>query len=194
MFACGIPIFFQVNFPAPWSVLSPHLILLQEVAAGQYLGTGGCTMVGQLVPILQVRQSSSQTRKQHRMSVRCQYYYKQSDREMNSHLKGKSLGWIFIHIYSYYKQTSIVMVLLFLVNFIFGKMKALKTVWYSSPNLSHNSFTPLIGFTQGVGYATMTIVFWLDIYYCIIIAWTLFYLISTFLSLPDLPWRHCGEN
>lgn len=81
MFACGIPIFFQ------------------EVAAGQYLGTGGCTMVGQLVPIL-----------------------------------------------------------------------------------------------QGVGYATMTIVFWLDIYYCIIIAWTLFYLISTFASLPDLPWRHCGNE
>ena len=47
---------------------------------------------------------------------------------------------------------------------------------------------------QGVGYATMTIVFWLDIYYCIIIAWTLFYLISTFASLPDLPWRHCGEK
>lgn len=36
MFACGIPVFFQ------------------EVAAGQYLGTGGCTMVGQLVPIFQV--------------------------------------------------------------------------------------------------------------------------------------------
>ena len=35
MFACGIPIFFQ------------------EVAAGQYLGAGGLTMVGQFVPILQ---------------------------------------------------------------------------------------------------------------------------------------------
>jgi len=35
MFACGIPIFFQ------------------EVAAGQYLGTGGLTMIGQLVPMLQ---------------------------------------------------------------------------------------------------------------------------------------------
>ena len=37
MFACGIPVFFQ------------------EVAAGQYLGTGGCTFVGQLVPIFQVQ-------------------------------------------------------------------------------------------------------------------------------------------
>ena len=35
MFGCGIPIFFQ------------------EVATGQYLGSGGLTMIGQLVPILQ---------------------------------------------------------------------------------------------------------------------------------------------
>jgi len=80
MFACGIPIFFQ------------------EVAAGQYLGAGGLTMVGQFVPIL-----------------------------------------------------------------------------------------------QGVGYATMTIVFFLDIYYCIIIAWTLFYLLATFISIPELPWGTCGN-
>ena len=47
---------------------------------------------------------------------------------------------------------------------------------------------------QGVGYATMTIVFWLDIYYCIIIAWTLYYLIATLSSVPELPWRHCGQS
>ncbi|KYM75589.1 Sodium-dependent serotonin transporter [Atta colombica] len=41
---------------------------------------------------------------------------------------------------------------------------------------------------QGVGYATMTIVFFLDVYYCIIIAWTLFYLISMFVNLPTVPW------
>ena len=35
MFACGIPIFFQ------------------EVAIGQYLGCGGLSMIGQLVPMLQ---------------------------------------------------------------------------------------------------------------------------------------------
>jgi len=81
MFACGIPMFFQ------------------EVAAGQYLGTGGLTMVGQLVPIL-----------------------------------------------------------------------------------------------QGVGYATMTIVFWLDIYYCIIISWTLYYLFMTIVNAPDLPWRDCNNT
>ena len=50
-------------------------------------------------------------------------------------------------------------------------------------------FVPML---KGVGYATMTIVFFLDIYYCIIIAWTLFYLINSFVSLPDLPWATCG--
>ena len=45
---------------------------------------------------------------------------------------------------------------------------------------------------QGVGIATMFLVFFLDIYYCIIIAWTFFYLISAFTALPDLPWNTCG--
>lgn len=48
-------------------------------------------------------------------------------------------------------------------------------------------------YLTGTGYATMTIVFLLDVYYCIIIAWTLFYLLSTFTVLPDLPWQSCGE-
>ncbi|KAG8234332.1 hypothetical protein J437_LFUL016790 [Ladona fulva] len=46
---------------------------------------------------------------------------------------------------------------------------------------------------QGVGYATMTIVFFLDIYYCIIISWTLFYLINTFVAIPGLPWQDCDN-
>ena len=50
----------------------------------------------------------------------------------------------------------------------------------------------LVPMLQGVGYATMTIVFFLDIYYCIIIAWTLFYLISSFVSFHELPWGSCG--
>ena len=48
-------------------------------------------------------------------------------------------------------------------------------------------------FSIGVGYSTMTIVFFLDIYYCIIIAWTLFYLIASFTALPGLPWGTCGQ-
>jgi len=44
---------------------------------------------------------------------------------------------------------------------------------------------------KGVGIATMTVVFFLDIYYCVIIGWTFFYLFATFSSLPDLPWDTC---
>jgi SNF family Na+-dependent transporter len=81
MIVCGIPMFFQ------------------EVAIGQYLGSGGMTFVGQLCPIL-----------------------------------------------------------------------------------------------KGVGFAAMTLVFLLDVYYCIIIAWTIFYLMSTFSYLPTLPWSGCGKS
>lgn len=80
MFLCGIPLFFQ------------------EVAIGQYLGSGGMTFVGQLCPLF-----------------------------------------------------------------------------------------------KGVGYASMTLVFLLDVYYCVINAWTLFYLISIVSYLPDLPWSNCGK-
>lgn len=45
----------------------------------------------------------------------------------------------------------------------------------------------------GTGYASMTIVFLLDVYYCIIVAWTLLYLFSCFRSLPSLPWQDCGN-
>lgn len=45
---------------------------------------------------------------------------------------------------------------------------------------------------KGVGIATMFLVFFLDIYYCVIIAWTVFYLIASFTALPDLPWNTCG--
>merc|ERR1719270_1368408 len=51
----------------------------------------------------------------------------------------------------------------------------------------------LVPMLQGVGYAIMTIVFFLDIYYCIIICWTLFYLINSLVAIPDLPWGSCGN-
>ncbi|EFX67299.1 hypothetical protein DAPPUDRAFT_302045 [Daphnia pulex] len=47
---------------------------------------------------------------------------------------------------------------------------------------------------KGVGYATMTVVFLIDIYYSIIIAWTLFYLIASFTALPGLPWQSCENS
>ncbi|KAK2714277.1 sodium- and chloride-dependent GABA transporter 1-like [Artemia franciscana] len=46
---------------------------------------------------------------------------------------------------------------------------------------------------QGVGFSTMIIVFFLDVYYCIIIAWTIFYLINCFTQLPSLPWENCDN-
>ncbi|CAH0555838.1 unnamed protein product [Brassicogethes aeneus] len=46
---------------------------------------------------------------------------------------------------------------------------------------------------KGVGYATMTIVFLLDVYYCLIISWTLFYIITTFSNMPILPWASCDN-
>ena len=45
----------------------------------------------------------------------------------------------------------------------------------------------------GVGIATMTVVGFLDIYYCVIIAWTFFYLFATYSALPSLPWATCGN-
>jgi len=44
---------------------------------------------------------------------------------------------------------------------------------------------------KGVGIATMTVVGFLDIYYCVIIAWTFFYLFATYSVIPDLPWATC---
>merc|ERR1711863_31641 len=44
---------------------------------------------------------------------------------------------------------------------------------------------------KGVGIATMCLVFYLDIYYCVIIAWTFFYFIAAFTAIPDLPWNTC---
>jgi len=49
-------------------------------------------------------------------------------------------------------------------------------------------FCPIL---KGVGIACMILLFLLDIYYCIIIAWTFFYLIATFTALPGLPWDTC---
>lgn len=47
---------------------------------------------------------------------------------------------------------------------------------------------------KGVGIATMTVVGFLDIYYCVIIAWTFFYLFATYSAVPDLPWSRCDAH
>ena len=96
MLFCGIPMFFQ------------------EVALGQYLGSGGMTLVAQFCPLL----------------------------------------------------------------------KGMKKV---VPQISSLLLI-------GVGIACMVLLFLLNIYYCVIIAWTFFYLIATFVALPGLPWDTCGQK
>lgn len=45
---------------------------------------------------------------------------------------------------------------------------------------------------KGIGIASLTIVTLSNIYYMVIVAWILFYLISSFTEV--LPWEHCGNH
>ena len=45
----------------------------------------------------------------------------------------------------------------------------------------------------GVGIATMVMVLYYNIYYCIIVSWSLYYFIASFVSIPDVPWNTCGK-
>jgi SNF family Na+-dependent transporter len=80
------------------------------------------------------------------------------------------------------------------LRFVFVSFPASTYPRFTAVFVTLSVFSLMDFFATGAGYATMTIVFLLDIYYCIIIAWTLFYLISTFTQLPDLPWQRCGES
>jgi len=44
---------------------------------------------------------------------------------------------------------------------------------------------------KGVGIATMVMVTYYNIYYCVIVAWSLYYFVASFVSIPDLPWSTC---
>ena len=44
----------------------------------------------------------------------------------------------------------------------------------------------------GIGVASTILVFWRNVYYNIILAWTFYYLFASFTSL--LPWSHCGND
>ena len=43
----------------------------------------------------------------------------------------------------------------------------------------------------GIGLGTIVIVFYLNIYYIVVLAWDLFYLVMSFRS--QLPWSHCDN-
>lgn len=45
---------------------------------------------------------------------------------------------------------------------------------------------------KGVGYASAIMAFWLNTYYIVILAWTVFYLSYSFTSV--LPWGRCGQS
>ncbi|XP_072027464.1 sodium- and chloride-dependent GABA transporter 2-like [Amphiura filiformis] len=44
---------------------------------------------------------------------------------------------------------------------------------------------------QGVGYATALICLWCNLYYIVVLAWSLFYFFCSFTT--NLPWAHCGN-
>ena len=48
---------------------------------------------------------------------------------------------------------------------------------------------------KGVGYSALTMVFLENVYYIIIVAWTLYYIMNTFFSLGSgLPWSDCEKG
>lgn len=49
----------------------------------------------------------------------------------------------------------------------------------------------LLLFFSGIGYASVVIVQYLNIYYIIILGWALFYMFASFTS--KLPWSHCNN-
>merc|ERR1712142_666936 len=47
---------------------------------------------------------------------------------------------------------------------------------------------------KGVGYSALVMVFLENVYYIIVIAWTIFYLFQTFMDMPSLPWSDCSKG
>ena len=48
-----------------------------------------------------------------------------------------------------------------------------------------------VTFLAGIGYASVVIVQWLNIYYVVVLAWALYYIFASFTSV--LPWSHCNN-
>jgi solute carrier family 6 GABA transporter-like protein 1 len=47
---------------------------------------------------------------------------------------------------------------------------------------------------KGVGYSAIMMVFLENVYYIIVVTWTLFYFFQTFIDLPSLPWSSCEKG
>ena len=47
---------------------------------------------------------------------------------------------------------------------------------------------------KGVGYSAIMMVFLENVYYIIVVTWTLFYLFNSFIDFPELPWSDCSKG
>jgi len=47
---------------------------------------------------------------------------------------------------------------------------------------------------KGVGYSAIMMVFLENVYYIIVVTWTLFYLFNSFIDFPNLPWSDCSKG
>ena len=61
--------------------------------------------------------------------------------------------------------------------------------WMKEGGIGAWNLTPLF---KGIGYATLVVVFLGNIYYEVILAWSLRYLFASFSS--DVPWKYCNQE
>ena len=47
---------------------------------------------------------------------------------------------------------------------------------------------------KGAAYSTQFMTFWINIYFCVISAWGVAYLVQSLVDIPNLPWKTCPEN
>lgn len=47
---------------------------------------------------------------------------------------------------------------------------------------------------KGVGIAGMVMLTYLNAYYCVIVSWSLYYFIASFVAIPDVPWNTCNNT
>lgn len=59
-------------------------------------------------------------------------------------------------------------------------------------SIIHWTLNKIVLYLAGVGYASVVIAFWLNIWYIVPLAWALFYLFNSFKSV--LPWSNCRNS
>ena len=71
---------------------------------------------------------------------------------------------------------------IFIMETTFGQLlgRGFLSIWQICPIL------------KGVGYSSLILLLWMNTYYIVVIAWSLYYLIHSF--LPNLPWSTCNHE